>query len=181
MHFASNEDQTIFLEEYGEFKSSIVKVYIDKIKRKLFPKDPTCLFKERAVRIYKAPEPSDIFWQHCEKKCRLRRTLLVWLINLVLSLISFGFLYLFRAITKAHPDMPSLSIVSIIAVNLFNRLIWHILLKVIFIEENYSKTINIMSVMDKSYASQLINIILIPLILNTSDGDTINGPTGLAG
>ena len=56
---------------------------------------------------------------------------------------------------------------AIVVVNLFNRLIWNILLKVVFIEENYTKAINIMSVMNKSYVSQFINLVVIPIILNT--------------
>lgn len=55
------------------------------------------------------------------------------------------------------------------------------LLKVVFIEENYTKTINIMSVMNKSYLSQLINIIIIPIILNIGVSDNLHGATGLAG
>ena len=56
---------------------------------------------------------------------------------------------------------------AIVVVNLFNRLIWNILLRVVFIEENYTKAINIMSVMNKSYVSQFINLVVIPIILNT--------------
>ena len=70
---------------------------------------------------------------------------------------------------------------SVVLINLFNRLIWIILLNVVLLEENYTKTINIMSVMNKSYASQLINIILIPIIINVFQDDNIDGPTGLAG
>ena len=35
--------------------------------------------------------------------------------------------------------------------------------------------------MHKSYVSQLINIILIPIIINVVLDDNIDGPTGLAG
>lgn len=77
--------------------------------------------------------------------------------------------------------MPALSFLSIIAINLFNRLIWNILLNIVFIEENYTKTANIMSVMNKSYVSQSINIILIPIILSYFSENDLDGPTGLAG
>lgn len=81
----------------------------------------------------------------------------------------------------ASSQNPDLSILSIIGVNLFNRFIWNVLLNIVFIEENYTKTINITSVMNKSYFSQMINLILIPIILNVVVNDQIHGATGLAG
>ena len=100
------------------------------------------------------------------------------MITFLLNGLSYGCLELFRRVRVANPDLPGLTIVSVIGINLFNRLIWNILLKIVFIEENYTKTINIMSVMNKSYISQSINIIIIPIILNS---DNLDGPSGLAG
>ena len=61
------------------------------------------MFKGRQLKIFKAPEPSDIFWLHCEKKNRMRRTLFVWFLNLLLNGASYGFLELFRKLKDDHP------------------------------------------------------------------------------
>lgn len=84
-----------------------------------------------------------------------------------LNALSFGVLFLIRRMQATYPWVKGLSLMAIVVVNLFNRLIWNILLKVVFIEENYTKAINIMSVMNKSYVSQFINLVVIPIILNT--------------
>lgn len=46
----------------------------------------------RTVKIYRAPEPSDIFWLHCENKAKRRYTVLVWAMTFMLNGISYGFL-----------------------------------------------------------------------------------------
>ena len=133
------------------------------------------------IKIVKAPEPSDIFWDHCEKRVRKTRVLIVWIINLLLMGCSFGAQMIVREIKLANPDVSELGIISIVTLNLFNRFIWNILLTIVFIEENHTKTDNITSVMNKSYISQVMNIILIPIILNLVLADRLDGPSGLAG
>ena len=49
------------------------------------------------------------------------------------------------------------------------------------IERNKTKTLQIQSVMKKSYVSQLIMIILVPLVINGFQNNKIDGPNGLAG
>lgn len=55
------------------------------------------------------------------------------------------------------------------------------MLTVVFIEKNHTKTDNITSVMNKSYISQVMNIILIPILLNLVLANNLDGPSGLAG
>ena len=74
-----------------------------------------------------------------------------------------------------------LAIVAIITINLFNRLIWNVLLNVIFIEENHTKTANIISVMNKSFVTQTINLIVVPMIVSVGINDRIDGVGGLTG
>lgn len=131
--------------------------------------------------MIKAPEPSDIFWDHCEEKVKKRRVFVAWVINILLMSCSFGAQMIVREIKIAHPEISELGIISIFTLNLFNRIIWNILLFVIFIEQNHTKTDNITSAMNKSYISQVMNIILIPIILNLVLKFSIDGPSGLAG
>lgn len=81
-------------------KTTWIQYKIIKIKKKVGMDVVTQLFMGREIRMYKAPEPSDIFWVHCEKKVRLRRTAAVWLINLFLTGCSFGILYLLKWISS---------------------------------------------------------------------------------
>jgi hypothetical protein len=82
---------------------------------------------------------------------------------------------------ETYPEVKSLSIITIIILNLFNRLIWNVLLNIIVIEKNNTKTANVISVMNKSYFTQAINLIVVPMIINVSVKDNIDGADGLMG
>ena len=128
------------LDEFGTFRVTIVKELIKKIKRCCSDDEEKLTFKGKTVRMLRAPEPSDIFWQHCEKPLAKSTIALVWLINILLVGCSLGALILINFIKSTFPEVPGLSVVGIVVLNLFNRLIWNVLQKVILVEENYTKT-----------------------------------------
>jgi hypothetical protein len=82
---------------------------------------------------------------------------------------------------ETYPENKSLSIVTIIILNLFNRLIWNVLLNVVVFEKNNSKTANVISVMNKSYFTQAVNLIIVPMIINVAVKNNIDGADGLMG
>ena len=180
IEFSDPEQLDDFVEKYGQKKESLLNELIHKIKR--YCKESSVpIFKERNIKILKSPEPSDILWQHCQKKNTVKKTIIVWVLNIILSGLSFGAFELLRSIKSDNSNLEWLQIVSLFLINLFNRLIWNILLYIVQIEENYTKTINIVSVMNKSYISHLVNIILVPLIIFGFQDENIDGPNGLAG
>ena len=50
-----------------------------------------------------------------------------------------------------------------------------------FIEENYTKTDNLISVMNKSYVTQAINLIIVPMVVSVGINGKIDGVNGLTG
>ena len=170
----------IFLYHFGRHRRTILKDIIEQLRNYLFTVTNSLLFKGNNIRISKAPEPSDILWTNCEKQSTHKNTIIVWLLTFLLNGLSFGVLELVREIRRNNPSLEWLSLVSIILINLFNRLIWNILLKIALLEDNQTKTINIISVMNKSYVSQLINIIFIPIIIKVVQDNDIDSPNGLA-
>lgn len=124
----------IFLHKYGKHRRTLLLDLIEKLRHCCFTVEDSLLFKGKTINISKAPEPSDIFWLHCEKKDSIGLTLLVWFINLCLNGLSFGALELVKYLRDSNPEEQWLSIVSVVLINIFNRLIWNILLNVVLIE-----------------------------------------------
>lgn len=124
----------------------------------------------------RASEPSDIQWRNCEKKFSYYRLLLVWILNLGIVGASFGVLLLIKELRSVFKFLNNLSLFISISIQLFNRLIWNIVVKLIELEENNTKTRNIISIMLKSIAAQTINIIVLPIIVNVVLSDNIYGP-----
>lgn len=138
-------------------------------------------FKGQNITIFRAPEPSDINWANAELKESNLRVLAVWAINIVLIGVTFGALMLYRYIASVSPLLGRAKFIKIIILNLFNRIIWNILNSVIEIEKNKTKTESIVSVMNKSYIAQSFNIIVLPMVMNLSFADNLEGVDGLSG
>ena len=103
------------------------------------------------------------------------------MINFFLIGLSLGALIAVNEIKKAA-EIKWFSILGIVTLNLFNRLIWNVLLNVVFIEENYTKTDNLISVMNKSYLTQVINLIVVPMVIYLGfNNNHIDGADGLTG
>lgn len=88
---------------------------------------------------------------------------------------------LYRYIASVSPLLGRATFIKIIILNLFNRIIWNILNSVIEIEKNKTKTESIVSVMNKSYIAQSFNIIVLPMVMNLSFADNLEGVDGLSG
>jgi hypothetical protein len=92
------------------------------------------LFKGNQLRIIRAPEPSDIHWSNCEKDFSYYRVILVWLITFGIVGVSFGVLLLIKELKSIFQFLNNLSIFISISLQLFNRLIWIVLIKLIGLE-----------------------------------------------
>ena len=112
---------------------TLVKELIKKVKDYCFETEELS-FKGSSIRMIRAPEPSDIFWQHCEKPVEKKMVVLVWVINIFLLGCSLGVLILINFIKSQFPEVPALGIIGIVALNLFNRLIWIVLQKAVLTE-----------------------------------------------
>lgn len=95
--------------------------------------------------------------------------------------VSFGVLMLISYINAKFNDASRFSVLISISLQLFNRLIWNALVKMIGFEENNTKTDNIISIMSKSTVTQSINVILLPIIANLIIKDNLYGTQGLIG
>lgn len=93
--------------------------------------------------------------------------------------ISFGFLTLIRFLRSTFSVLESLSILVSISLQAFNRIIWNTLISVVSLEQNNTKTDNIISIMSKGAFAQAINVLVLPLIFNYVIRVNIYGPEGL--
>ena len=82
----------------------------------------------------RAPEPSDIQWRNCEKKFSYYRLLLVWILNLCIVGASFGVLLLIKELRSVFELFHNISLLISLSIQLFNRLIWNIVVKLIELE-----------------------------------------------
>ena len=69
----------------------------------------------------------------------------------------------------------------VISLQIFNRIIWLVLVATIDIEHHNTKSDAIVSVMQKASFAQAINVLLLPIILNLVMKDNFSGPDGLSG
>lgn len=113
------------------------------------------------------------------KKNSYKRIALVWLIAFCMVAISFGFLTLIRFLRSTFTVLESLSILVSISLQTFNRIIWNTLISVVSLEQNNTKTDNIISIMSKGAFAQAINVLVLPLIFNYVIRVNIYGPEGL--
>ena len=92
------------------------------------------IFKGRVLDIVRAPEPSDILWQNCEKDFQLRRHILIFFAMFCIVAVSFGILlglnYL-QQLVKRNPDKfeseDSLTIINIASsagLLIINQVLW---------------------------------------------------------
>ena len=88
---------------------------------------------------------------------------------------------LYRYLASISPLLARIGFIKITILNLFNRIIWNLLNRLIQIEHNKTKTESITSVMNKSYLAQSANVIILPLVMNLGIGHNLNGANGLAG
>ena len=95
--------------------------------------------------------------------------------------VSFGVLLLIGFLRKKFPALNSISILISISLQLFNRIIWNALVSLVDLEQNNTKTDNIISVMTKSSFAAAINVILLPILTNIVLKDNLYGPEGLIG
>ena len=99
----------------------------------------------------------------------------------MLIIATFGALMLYRYLASISPLLARIGFIKITILNLFNRIIWNLLNRLIQIEHNKTKTESITSVMNKSYLAQSANVIILPLVMNLGIGHNLNGANGLAG
>ena len=86
-----------------------------------------------------------------------------------------------RFLRSEFEVLSQFSIGISVSLQIFNRLIWIALVRMIGLEENNTKTDNIISIMSKSAVAQSINVILLPIITNLILEDKLEGPDGLIG
>lgn len=136
------------------------------------------LFKGKRLVIKRAPEPSDIMWNNCEKNVSVFRSIMIWLSVLMV-------LYVGYAIISYSQTLPfvrlSVGIVASAILQLFNRLIWLILSFLVTYEHNNTKTEAMISLMKKSILAQAINIIVTPMISKFVNGRALYGDMGVSG
>lgn len=137
------------------------------------------VFKGNNIRITRAPQPSDINWLNCQKKNSYKRIALVWFIALLMVAISFGFLTVIRILRNTFSVLQSISIIVSISLQAFNRIIWNTLISAVSLEQNNTKTDNVISIMSKGAFAQAINVLVVPLIFNYIMRKNLYGPEGL--
>lgn len=180
IEFNDANDQVDILKQIKQYRITILGELKEYIMSKIFKNsEDSYIFKGNNIRITRAPEPSDINWSNCQKKNSYKRIALVWLIALIMVGISFGFLTLIRFLRTTFTVLESLSILVSISLQAFNRIIWNTLISVISIEQNNTKTDNIISIMSKGAFAQAINVLVLPLIFNYVIRVNIFGSEGL--
>ena len=129
------------------------------------------------MKIIKAPEPSDILWENCEKPNKIRTTLVIWIIMLCLCGLFFGFLFLLAEIQKSRSNLGWLLIVNIVLIHVFYQLISIVIVAAVKKEQNYTQSTETISIMNKQYFFFLATSIGFPLIYR----DHLDSPNGLMG
>lgn len=90
IEFVGEGDKRQFLEAYGKQAVTLFKRLKEKLLDKCLSDHNTIIFKGSIPEIVRAPEPSDVIWENCEKKESLCRMLLIYFITFVFIMISLG-------------------------------------------------------------------------------------------
>ena len=94
------------------------------------------MFKGEIPDIIRAPEPSDILWENCEKEFSFCRITGIYIITFVVIMISLGIIAGVQAIqfqlTQATSTQPStianvLNILASVVLTIVNAILWMLL------------------------------------------------------
>mmetsp|Transcript_19221 Transcript_19221/g.35150 ORF Transcript_19221/g.35150 Transcript_19221/m.35150 type:complete len:1032 (+) Transcript_19221:5159-8254(+) len=153
------------------------------------------LFKGRKIRVKRAPEPNDIFWENLSFGFgkRLGNTIVTSLFTLVLLGICFVLIYATSAgqesIHDAYGDDPSsedlikirvLSILPSFGVVFINMMLGQLIRRTSAYEKHHTLTSYHTSVAVKLTIATCVNTALIALIVNLNPEDSWFTPGGLA-
>ncbi len=134
------------------------------IQKKLDPRDD--------IRISRAPEPTDVYWEHISmSRCsKFSRVFLTYTGTLLLICLSLLIIYILDRIKKNRIDSSIGSNLISIAISLVITLINYCMLKVVrllsFYEYNETLTDYNISVAFKLTYARFINTAIVPIIVN---------------
>jgi hypothetical protein len=153
-------------------------------------------FKGRSIRVRRAPEPNDIYWENlsCGFKKQFSNTLATMLVTLAYLTASFGMLYgtsyyQTRVYNDYRDDDPSqldlvkirvLSIAPSFGVVIINMALGQVIRRTSSFEKHHTLTEYHTSVAIKLTVAQCLNTALIALIVNYDPQDNWFVPGGLA-
>lgn len=143
------------LENFGIEKVSLLKQLQEKFKDIFRGGERGIIFKGNFIEIERAPEPSDLLWENCEKTYSLKRKLIIYSVTFVIVLVSFaiqmGLEYL-QNLIKSNPDafltdtesqaetLTTINIAMSVGILLVNRFLWFSLYYLLEIEYNHTLT-----------------------------------------
>lgn len=133
------------------------------------------MFKGRIPNITRAPEPSDVLWENCEKSFSYLRIFCIFLATFAIICVSLGIITGLQALQFALRDCSTtevsqaafiLRILTSIVLVIINAVLWILLKFLLDYEYNHTLTGKITSLMNKAFLATWINIIVIPIVVN---------------
>lgn len=148
IEFKDQKKKQQLLEYFGIEKVGIVKQIQSKIKNLFNPESKNIVFKGNVIKIERAPEPSDVLWQNCEKTYSLKRILLIYTVTFLIIAVSFGiitgleFVQNFIADDDSYnnEDKTLINYATSFGLLIINKVLWFSLFYLLEIEYNHTIT-----------------------------------------
>lgn len=153
IEFKSSEQQKEFLNYFESTQMNALEVLCE-TNRKIEYMDEQLIFS-------RAPEPSDFNWSNCEIKFSYLRYTIIWAITMLILYTAYALVSYTQTLNFIK---SSLSALTSIIIQVFNRIIWISLSYLVTFEYQNTKTDAITSLMKKSIFAQVMNVVLAPMI-----------------
>ncbi len=150
IEFSDEKISTLLLNKFGSAKISILKEIKDRLTDLCIESGNSVLFKGKSLKIQRAPEPSDILWENCEKKYSICRKLLIYFTTFLIILISFGVITGLEFVQIRYNERDDaeeddnvarvLNILVVVALQAVNQILWVVLFYLLDLEYNHTLT-----------------------------------------